>query len=47
MEQRIIVRCPICGKRVLDIDAEFAVLFIKCPHCKNEHRIVWRHKVAA
>jgi DNA-directed RNA polymerase subunit RPC12/RpoP len=47
MEQRKIIKCPTCGKRVLDIDADFAVLYIKCPHCRNEHRIEWQRKKAA
>lgn len=41
MNQRVIVRCPTCNKRVIDIDTDYAVLYIKCPHCSIEHRIVW------
>ncbi len=40
MSKRKIVRCPTCGKRVLDIEAEHAVLYIKCNRCKQEHRVV-------
>ncbi|MCL2061170.1 MAG: hypothetical protein FWH03_00900 [Firmicutes bacterium] len=47
MERRAIIKCPVCRKRVLDIDADFAVLYIKCPHCRNEHRVVWRRSQAA
>ena len=47
MDKRTAIRCPVCNKRVLDIDAEYAVLYIKCKHCGKEHRIVWRRKTAA
>jgi len=47
MENRVIIKCPICQKRVLDIDSEFAVLYIKCKHCGKEQRIVWRSEKPA
>ena len=40
--KREIIRCPICSKRVMDIESGYAVLYIKCKHCRQEHRIVWQ-----
>ena len=46
MDKRTVVKCPTCDKRVMDIDAAYAVLYIKCPHCRKEHQIVWQRKAA-
>jgi len=46
MDKRTVVKCPTCDKRVMDIDAVYAVLYIKCPHCRKEHQIVWQRKAA-
>ena len=47
MNNREIIKCPTCGKRVLDIEAEYVVLYIKCKHCGKEHKIVWQRKKVA
>jgi phage FluMu protein Com len=47
MTNRRIVRCPLCNKRVLDIEGDYVVLYIKCPHCRTEHKIVVTPKKVA
>lgn len=45
--EKVIVKCPLCKRRVMDIETEQAVLYIKCPHCRTEHRIVLKSGKAA
>lgn len=40
MRKREKVMCPICGRRVLDLEwLDITVISLKCPHCRKEIKI--------
>lgn len=39
------MKCPECGKRILDIDTKATVevrIEAKCPHCKKVVMVCWK-----